>query len=205
MSSLLEGLVQQFGPDVVAQLGQQIGADSSTTSDAIRVALPVILGGLANNAAAPGGAESLDAALARDHDGSLLDNLGAILGGGAAANPRALDGGGILEHILGGRQSAVQQGVQKSTGLDSGQVMRLLMMLAPIVMAYLGRQKQQQGLDPGTLNDELQQTRSRMEQQDPGIGGMLGQFFDQNHDGSVADDLFRMAPNVLGGLFGNKG
>jgi len=204
MSSLLEGLAQQFGPDVVSQLGQQIGADSSTTSDAIRIALPVILGSLANNASTPTGAESLDSALARDHDGSLLDNLGAILGGGGGANPRSLDGIGILEHILGGRQSTVQQGMERSTGLDSGQVMRLLAILAPIVMAYLGRRKQQQGLDPGSLGSELQNARSHMEQQEPGLGGLLGQFLDQNGDGSVADDLFRMAPNVLGGLFGKK-
>jgi hypothetical protein len=161
------------------------------------------LGGLANNASTPGGAVALDTALARDHDGSLLDNLGSLLGG-SASNSRAIDGMGILEHILGGRQSTVQQGMERSTGLDANQVMRLLALLAPIVMAYLGRQKQERGLDADAVNNELQDARSQMERQEPGLGGILGQFFDQNNDGSVADDLFRMAPSVLGGLFGRK-
>jgi hypothetical protein len=203
MNPLLEGLVRQLDGDIVSQLGQQIGADPETTSNAIRVALPVILGGLANNASTPDGAVALDNALARDHDGSLLDNLGSLLGG-SAPNPRAADGLGILEHILGGRQTAVQQGVERSTGLDGSQVVRLLMLLAPIVMAYLGRQKQERGLDAETVGTELQDARSRMEQQDPGLGGILGQFFDKNGDGSVADDLFRMAPGMLGGLLGGK-
>ena len=87
---------------------------------------------------------------------------------------------------------------------DAGQVMRLLALLAPIVMAYLGRRKQEQGLDAQAVGDELQDARSHMEGQQPGLGGILGQFFDQNHDGSVADDLFRMAPGVLGSLFGKS-
>jgi hypothetical protein len=203
MSSLLEGLARQLDGDVVARLGEQIGADPATTADAVRAALPVIVGGLANNASSPEGAGALDSALSRDHDGSLLDNLG-VLFGGAPTNPRAVDGGGILEHILGGRRETVQEGIGRSTGLDTGQVMQLLSLLAPIVMAYLGRRKQEQGLDSEGLGGALRDERARMEQQEPGLGGLLGQLFDQNRDGSVADDLFRMAPGMLGGLFGNK-
>jgi hypothetical protein len=206
MSSILEGLGQYLDADTIARLGEQIGADPNMTSKAIQIALPVIVSGLANNASSPDGAGALDAALARDHDGSLLDDLGSLLGGGGGGggNSPALDGIGILAHILEGRQDAVQGGVSRATGLSGSQVLRLLALLAPIVMAYLGRQKQQQNMNADDLGNALQNERTRLDEHESGIGGMLGQMLDKNHDGSVADDIFRMAPGVLGGLFGKS-
>lgn len=207
MSSLLDGISNQFSDDAVAEISQHLGAEPSSTAKAIQLALPLLLGGLANNASDPAGAESLDSALARDHDGSLLDDLStAVLAGlGASGSSRAVDGAGILGHIFGDRQGTVQNGIERSTGLDGRQVMQLLMMLAPIVMSYLGRQKRERDLDAGGVSDVLQNERQRMETHESGIGGLLGQLFDRNHDGSVADDIARMAPQVLGGLFGRRG
>jgi len=205
MSSILEGLARHLDADTIARLGQQIGADPEMTSQAIQIALPVIISGLANNASSPEGAGALDSALARDHDGSLLDDLGGLLGGASGGgNGAALDGIGILAHILEGRQDAVQGGLSRATGLSGSQVLRLLALLAPIVMAYLGRQKQANNMDADAIGDALRNERTRLDEHESGIGGMLGQLLDKNHDGSVADDIFRMAPGVLGGLFGRK-
>ena len=206
MQSILEGLSQQIGGNTISQISNQIGADEQSVANAISMALPMIVGGLANNASDPAGAQSLNTALEQDHDGSLLDMIPVLLGGGAApaANARALDGMGILEHILGTRRAPVQDSIERQTGLNGGQVMQVLMMLAPIVMAYLGRRKREEGLGPDGLGNVLQQERQRMEQPESGFGGMLGQLFDQNGDGSVADDIARMAPGVLGGLLGRR-
>ena len=207
MQSILEGLTRQIGGDTISQISNRVGADEQAVTNAIAMALPMIVGGLANNASDPAGAQSLNSALEQDHDGSLLDMIPVLLGGGApaqAANPRALDGMGILEHILGTRRAPVSDSIGRQTGLDGGQVMQILMMLAPIVMAYLGRRKREEGLGADGLGETLQQERQRMEQPESGFGGMLGQLFDQNGDGSVADDIARMAPGVLGGLFGRR-
>ena len=48
----------------------------------------MILAGLARNAAQPEGADPLHGAVQRDHDGSLLDDLGGFLGGGRLDSPR---------------------------------------------------------------------------------------------------------------------
>jgi hypothetical protein len=200
MNSILEGLAGRLDDDVLEQISKQIGADPAMTASAVQMALPVLIGGLANNASSPEGAGALDSALAADHDGGLLDNLGALFGG-VGTNPRSLDGAGIIDHIFGGRQEAVQGGIERSTGLDRSQVFQLLAILAPLVMSYLGRRKREEGLDAEGIGGELQRERSRMEQKEPGLGGLFGQLFDQNRDGNVADDLFRLAPGVLGGLF----
>jgi hypothetical protein len=205
MSSILDGIAGQLGGDTIARLGEQIGADPATTANAIQIALPMIVGALANNASTPAGAGALDTALARDHDGSVLDDLGSLLGGATGAGGGgALDGAAILGHILGGRQDAVQDGIGRTTGLGRGQVVQLLMMLAPLVMAYLGRQKRDQGLDADGVGAALRNERDHIETRQPGLGGLLNQFFDRDHDGSLVDDIARMAPGVLGGLFGGK-
>jgi hypothetical protein len=205
--SLLDQVTQQLGPDGIRQLSQQIGADEQQTAGAVEMALPVLLGGLAKNAQSPAGAQALGAALDKDHrGGGLLDNLGSILGGGALASA----GGGILGHVLGGRQPAVEQGIGRATGLTGGQVGKLLMLLAPIIMAALARRKQESGVDAGGLGGMLAGERDALQQKNPKLGG-LASILDRDGDGSIVDDLAglagggRGAGGVGGGLGGMLG
>jgi hypothetical protein len=193
MTSILDAVRQQLGPDTIQQMSGALGADPGATSNAVSLALPAILAGLSQNAAQPQGAAALDTAL-NAHDGSVLDNLGGLLGGGAGGGI----GGAILGHIFGGRRGTVEQGVGRTSGLNAGQVAQLMAMLAPIVMGVLGRMKQSKQLDANRLPDVLQQSREQGEKEIPGLGGML----DANNDGSVADDLLRMGTSALG--FGRK-
>ena len=178
MTSVLDAVRQQLGPDTIQQFSGALGADPATTSNAISLALPALLGGLAQNAARPEGAVALDNAL-NQHDGSILDNLGGMFGGGGGAGGGALGGigGAILGHIFGGRRGSVEQGVGNASGLNGAQVAQLMAMLAPIVMGVLGRMKQTKGLDANRLPEVLN---------DSG-GGPSGSF-----------------GSILGGIFGQK-
>lgn len=198
MFSLDDLLGQQQGSQAVDQISQQVGAQPSMVNSAIQMALPMILNGLANNASTPQGAQSLDNALSNDHDGSILDNLGGlggmIFGGQQSSQTNA---GGILGHILGGSQGQVAQQVSNQTGLNTGQVAQILMMLAPIVMGYLGRQKQQQGLDSDGLSNWLGGQQQQIQQQAPQSGGFLNNILDRDGDGSSMDDIASMAMNYI--------
>ena len=203
MFSLEDLLGQEQGRAAVDQISQTAGLDPSTTSSVIQTALPAILGGLANNAATPDGAESLNNALEQHHDGSLLDNLGGlssmIFGGDTqAAPPPQADGGGILGHIFGNSQGQVAQQVSNQTGVSAGQVAQVLMMLAPIVMSYLGRQKQQQGVDSGGLGGLIGGLLGGQSAAAAGgIEGMATSMLDRDHDGSMMDDIASMAFNYF--------
>jgi hypothetical protein len=199
MTSILDAVRQQLGPDTIQQISSSLGADPGATSNAVSLALPALLGGLSQNAAQPQGAAALDKAL-NAHDGSILDNLGGLLGGGGGGGIAGGIGGAILGHIFGNRRGSVEQGVGRASGLDAGQVAQLMAMLAPIVMGVLGRMKQTKGLDANRLPEVLQQSHEQGRQEVPGLGGLL----DSNNDGNVADDLLRMGTSALGGLFGNK-
>ena len=209
MSTLLDDLASQLQGSSLSQLSAHVGADEATTSQAVRMALPMLIGGLANQVETPTGAQSLNRALDQDHDGSLLDNLSMLVGGTAGAPadvavPRALNGDGILGHILGGKREPVQQGIGQATGLTSQQTGRLLMMLAPLVMAYLGRRKRELGTDD--IAGEVRAQRQEVERRSPDLGGILGQIFaggGQDRPG-IADDLARVAPSILGGMFGGR-
>lgn len=200
MFSLEDLLGQQQGNDAVGQISQMLGANQSMTSSAIQLALPMILSGLAKNASTPQGAESLNTALEQDHNGGLLDNLMGYIGGGLSQpsdTNRQTDGLGILGHIFGQKQTAAAQEVSQNTGLDVGQVAKLLIMLAPIVMSYLGKQKQQQGLDADGLSNLLQGQQQQMQSSGNPMMDMVSGFFDKDHDGSAMDDLASMAANYF--------
>lgn len=202
MNGILDLLAQNLTGTQTQQIAQRIGADPSTTQQAIGAALPAILAAMNRNTNSSQGAGALAAALDRDHDGSLLDNLGGFLGGQLSG--KQTDGGGILGHILGGQQSTVEQGVAKASGLDMGTVAKLLPILAPIVMAALGRKKRASNLDPTGLSGLLGEEATRARQEAPsGLLGALSGFLDANGDGSIQDDLMAKAGQAaLGKLFG---
>ncbi len=204
MFSLQDLLGQDKGTQAVDEISQNVGAEPSMVSTAIQMALPALIGGLANNASTPQGAESLNTALENDHSGGgILGNLGGLAGmifGGQeqAPPPRQADAGGILGHILGGSQGQVAQEVSQKSGLGMGQVAQILMMLAPIVMSYLGKQKQEQGVGAdglGGLLGGLLGGGQPTQQQSSGnsMMDMASNMLDSDRDGSSLDDIASMA------------
>ena len=194
--AILDTIASQLRGSTLTQMSQQLGADEATTAKAVSVALPLLLGGLTRNAATPQGAASLDAALTRDHDGSILDAPQRAFG-----DPSALNAGGILGHIFGQRQAPVEQGVAKATGLDTQRTAKLLMMLAPLVMAALARARANQAGAGASAGPVLEREQSNMERQVPGIGG-LASILDRDGDGQIADDIANLAAGRLGGAGG---
>lgn len=205
MLSLQDLLGQQQGGEAIEQISQNVGADSSAVNTAIQAALPMLMGGLANNAATPEGAQSLNNALEQDHDGSILNNLGglgSLIFGGQQAQappPRQADAGGILGHIFGSQQGQVAQQVSNQSGLNMGQVAQILMMLAPLVMGYLGRQKQQQGVGADGLGGLLDGLLGQSSPQSSGnaMMDMASGFLDSDQDGSAMDDIASMAMKYM--------
>ena len=196
---MLFDLISQFtGGDNLRQMSQALGADEKATGNAVSSALPMLLGALTRNASNSSGAESLFNALEKDHDGSILDNVGSFLG-----NAQSGPGDGILKHILGGKRNTVERAVSESSGLDLGSVSKLLTMLAPLVMGSLGKARQQESLDMGGLTSMLQGEMKSAQQKGLAPSSLLS-LLDSDGDGSVVDDLADMGKGVLGNLFGNK-
>ena len=134
-------------------------------------------------------------ALANDHDGSILDDLG-----GFQNHPQAANGAGILGHVLGDQQPVAAQGLAQNSNLNANQTGQLLQMAAPLLMGALGQQQQHQGFDPGSLANFLGGQQQQAQQADPGMMDMLNRLLDTNRSGSALDEIM----GFIGRLFGGR-
>ena len=193
MNALTEMITRQLAGSAITQLSNKIGTDPRTTSAAIGVILPLLISALSRNSSTPEGAEALNQAVARDHDGSILDNLQDFLGNSESAN-----GAGILGHVFGDNRSSVENGVAQTTGLAPSAAGQLLETMAPLVMGALGKTQQQEGLDANGLSAYLGGQQQQAQAAAPDVMGMLGGLLDSNKDGSVLDDVGRLAGKFFG-------
>lgn len=202
MANLIDLLQGQLSDGLVEQFANQLGgADKQKTADATSGIISMITSALAKNAATPEGAGALASALDRDHDGSILNDLMGYATGSmqqnSNVNANALNGAGILKHILGGKQSNAIDVISKMSGLESDKTGNLMAMLAPIVLGMLGKQKRQANLDQGGLSDILSKTIQSESSKRKELG-LIGKFLDQDGDGSVMDDLANMGMKMFG-------
>ncbi len=199
MSGILDLLQGPMGQMIIQGASSQLGQDTNKTQSAIQAAIPMLMGALKKNASDPSKAAGLMEALNTKHDGSILDNVMDIFGGGFVNEEVIEDGDKILGHVLGDKKEVVAMAIGKQQGLDMGSAMNILKMAAPIVMGMLGKQaKQTQVSQPTDLtniigsmlgggNPEVQQHQS-----------MIEKLLDSDGDGSIIDDLFNMGKGFFG-------
>ncbi|MCM4152280.1 DUF937 domain-containing protein [Arenibacter sp. N53] len=209
MSGLLDLLSSPMGKQLISGVAGQTGQPENKTADVLSMAMPLLLGAMKKNVSSPKGAEGLMSALSSKHDGGLLDNLGGLFGGGVDQSVMA-DGAGILGHVFGGKQANVENALSQKSGLDAGAVADILKIAAPLVMAYLGKQKAQSNVnDANGLNTLLGSMLGGQPQQNQSL---ITTLLDADGDGSVLDDVAGMVMGtgkkkgglggLLGGLFG---
>lgn len=167
--SILTELIGGLTGDSMSGLSQQLGVDENMTSQAISLAIPLLLSALANNTSNEKGAQSLANALGRDHDGSILNDVAGHVQSGSLD-----DGLGILGHVLGANQSKIEESLSERTGLDATSITKLLAILAPVVLGKLGKQQKQKNLDPTGLSALLGTESKQASQSTPDLLGLLG-------------------------------
>jgi len=199
MASMIEMLMEKLGGDTLSQMGRQVGMTEKDTEQAMPEVLAVLTGALARNSAKGGGANALSAALDKDHDGNILDDLPNFIN-----NFQSGAGDGILRHVLGDKRGDVEKKVSEGGSFDIGTISKLFTMLAPLVMGMLGRTKKQSGLDIGGLTGLLGMESKEAERRAPRSTDIFTQLLDADGDGQVADDVGKIGMGLLGKLFGRK-
>ncbi|MCT4630077.1 DUF937 domain-containing protein [Winogradskyella sp.] len=214
MAGIFDLLNSDLGKTIISGVSGSTGTDQNKTSSVLTMALPVLMKAMERNASTPEGAQGLLGALSGKHDGSILDNLGGLFGGGVDETVTN-DGSKILGHILGNKQQGVEQVIGQKSGLDAGSVGNILKVAAPILMGVLGKQTRQNnvssqndltGLLGGLLGGASNSGPVTNEQT------FLEKVLDSDGDGSVIDDVAGMVlgsskdkggiGGLLGGLFG---
>jgi hypothetical protein len=188
MSDFATEFMKSMGPQVSTQLAGTLGIKKQQASQLIPSVLPLIMGGMKRQMETQGGAERANHILNKYGSPSVLDGIGDLFAAKAAektADPR-------LGGLLGDAGVSAASTLAGKFKLDQGTIMKVIVMLAPIVLGFLSRKRDQGGLGAG------------------GIGALI----DQNGDGSILDDVagFLMqggggaaGGGLLGGLLGGLG
>jgi len=197
MSGILDLLQGPMGQMVIQGASAQLGQDTNKTQSALSAAIPMLMGALKKNASNPETADGLMKALQSKHNGSILDSLGDIFGGGNVNEDVVQDGDKILGHVLGDKKETVAKALGAQSGLDLGSAMDLLKMAAPMVMGMLGKQTQEKQVsnptDLGNIIGGMLGGDKEVEKQ----GSFIENLLDQDGDGSIVDDLFNLGKKFL--------
>jgi hypothetical protein len=193
--NILSSILSSFDDDALQSVSQTTNTSPNQAKAALASAIPILMNALAKNSSTPEGAAALQNAIEKDHDGSILDNLGGFLSDPAAAN-----GAGILRHVLGDRQQNVVNYISSDAGLSGASVGRILEIAAPIVMGFLGRRNSTSG-GGGVIGGLLNSFLHHETQQAPQSQGVINQILDRDNDGNVTDDIAELGMSFLGRLF----
>lgn len=178
--------------DNLQSISTKANTSPDTTQQIIKLAGPLLMGALANNTKTDQGKQALHQAVKTKHTKTTANgDLSTML-----QNVDMQDGAKILGHIFGSQQEQVTQKVAQKAGVDSTQAANILSVLAPMILGNLGSQVESQNQTPDDLATTVQQQASGFD-----LNSLATSLLDQNHDGSVVDDLANMA---LKKLFGNQ-
>ncbi|MDC8003985.1 DUF937 domain-containing protein [Aureisphaera galaxeae] len=211
MSGILDLLNSEAGRQIISGVSSETNQPVDKTASVLQMGLPILMGAMKRNASTPEGAAGLLGALNGKHDGSILDNLGGLFGGGVDQAVKD-DGMGILGHVLGGSQNNVANALSNKSGMDSGAVMNILKVAAPILLGYLGKQQRQQNVNSQAGIGDLLGGLMGGGRNQPKQQSLIESLLDGDNDGSVIDDVAGMLLSgnkksgglggLLGGLFG---
>lgn len=193
----LQALLSLMEGSNLESLASQLKVGNNEAKSGLLTALPSIMNALSKNTSTAEGAQALSLALDKNHDGSILNNLSAFL-----ANPNLSEGAGILKHLFGNTTENVVSSVSNASGISNEGCTKLLQMLAPLVMGFLGKMKKEANLDASGLNGLISMVSAGLNSKNgaDGLISALTSALDTDKDGSIADNLL----NLAGGLFGKK-
>lgn len=197
--NLIELITGNAGNQVASQAENKFGISKNQIIALLAVAAPLVISYLRKKSQEdPNEAEALNNALDKDHDGSILDNP-------AQVESRLQEGGSILDHIFGGQKAQVENQLSQNTGISMDKIGPILAMLAPLIMGYIGKEKQSSGVNSGGgLGDLLggilggAQNQAQAEPSNP-LNDILGSVLGGGSQQSSGNPLNDILGSVLGG------
>jgi Bacterial protein of unknown function (DUF937) len=192
MSDVLDVLGRAVTPKAIAALAPHVGLPPAQADKLVKAVIPWLVEQLRNNATA-GHSETIAGALAKDHDGGLLDIAESFLGGGFRAGP----GDGILGHVFGDQFDGVVARVAASTGLPPAAVRTGFQAIAPLAMGAITKAALG-GITAMVviklLDVAVDGVRSGKVHS---VIGTVNHALDADHDGRALDDVGRAGVNAV--------
>jgi hypothetical protein len=194
---VMAGLDELFNEIPVSEIASKLGVDEGEVNTAIRTLVPAMVGGLQHNVASDDiDSSKLESAVTNQAASGLLD------GGVSVDQIDQKEGDQIVAHIFGGNDSNQVASALAGGGLaNSGLLKQLLPILAPIVLAYIGKQLTKGNAAPA-------QPQAQAAPAGGGLGEILGSILGGGASGNAAagnNPLGSILGSVLGGGQGGGG
>ena len=213
--NLLDMIMSAQGGAAAQQAGAQLGLNQQQSQSAIAALLPAISSALKQNTASPQGLAGLLQALQCGQHEQYLENP-QMLGQPQTVN----DGNAILGHIFGSKDvsRAVAGHAAQKTGIGTDVLKKLLPLVATMAMGSLSKQTKQPTMQSALTGLAMQhlmggqkksglgailgavtgangrQQRQTQQTHQQGMG-IIGKLLDADGDGSMMDDILKMAMN----------
>lgn len=196
---LIDLLTGNTGTQVADQAENKFGINRNQVLALLAVAAPLIISYLRKKSEDNKEAEALNNALDKDHDGSILNDPSQL-------ETRQAEGGSILNHIFGNDKQNVENQLSQNTGISIDKIGPVLAMLAPVIMGYIGKEKQQNNVGSGGLGDLLggilgNASNQAQSQQSSPLNDILGKVLGGGNNSSSGNPL----NDILGNILGNNG
>lgn len=195
--NLIDLITGNAGNQVAEQAENKFGISKNQIIALLAVAAPLVISYLRKKSQDANEAEALNNALDRDHDGSILNDISQV-------EARQQEGSSILDHIFGGQKAQVENSLSEQTGISMNKIGPILSMLAPLIMGYIGREKQSNGVNSGGLGDLLggilggAQNQAQSQPSNP-LNDILGSVLGGGQQQSSGNPLNDILGQVLGG------
>ncbi len=179
---LLKLLLASQSSPALKQLASQFGVSEGDTKNALSGMVPALSQGLRKNASSQVGLDGLINALSKGNHQRYIDRPETLA-------DASTEGNAILGHLLGSKDASrqVASNVAAKTGLDNGLLKKMLPVVAAMVMGTMGKQTAASGLTSAVSGRG----------DSAGILGMLSGLLDADKDGSVIDDVMKMAGKAM--------
>ncbi|MGV9802221.1 DUF937 domain-containing protein [Mycobacterium sp. NPDC003449] len=185
----MAGLDELFAQIPVADIAKKIGEDEGEVNAAIKTLVPALVGGVAENVQADNiDSGELESAVNTHAVSGLLD------GGVSVDKVDANEGNQTVSKIFGGNDSNQVASALAGTGAGGGDLIKkLLPILAPIVLAYIGKQFSQNNAPAGGQPQAQAQNTGG-----GGLGDILGSIL-----GGAGGGAAGAGSNPLGSILGS--
>jgi hypothetical protein len=192
----MAGLDELFAQIPVADIANKIGADQGEVNTAIRTLVPALVGGLAENVHSNQiDSSKLESAVAEQGQSDLLD------GGVNVDQVDTKQGDNLVATLFGGNDSNAVASALAGTGAGgSGLIQKLLPILAPIVLAYIGKQLANRGGGGGAPAQPQAQSAGG-----GGLGDILGSILGGAAGGGGGGGGNNPLGSILGSVMGGGG
>jgi len=199
--SLLDLITGNTGNQIAEEAENKFGIKKNQVIALLAVATPLIVSYLYKKSKDTKEANALSTALEEDHDGSILNNPSLI-------KNKEAEGNSILGHVFGDQKASVENQLSQSTGISLEKIGPILAMLAPVVMGYIGQQKQQTNTNTGGLGDLLGNILNKVNPStstgsNP-LQDILGQVLGNGSSNSGSNPIQDVLGNILGGTKNDK-